>query len=127
MSGNSTYRALGILIESFSDFLQRIFEGNGQVKLDKEDLKNSLKRQAHLEIDDLLFLPWLNLQSKLDKVDTKTLDQVILYLYGKVSNENKRSRTTDLRILDLIKYLDTNRTEFSLDRNNIKNSLQHNL
>ncbi|HAF75771.1 MAG TPA: hypothetical protein DCG42_00485, partial [Maribacter sp.] len=78
-------RALGILIESFSDFLQRIFEGNGQVKLDKEDLKNSLKRQAHLEIDDLLFLPWLNLQSKLDKVDTKTLDQVILYLYGKVS------------------------------------------
>ncbi|MEO9479638.1 MAG: hypothetical protein ABJO28_15005 [Maribacter dokdonensis] len=127
MSGNSTYRALGILIESFSDFLQRIFEGNGQVKLDKEDLKNSLKRQAHLEIDDLLFSPWLNLQSKLDKVDTKTLDQVILYLYGKVSNENKRSRTTDLRILDLIKYLDTNRTEFSLDRNNIKNSLQHNL
>ncbi|SNZ00969.1 hypothetical protein [Flagellimonas pacifica] len=132
MAGTSIARALGVLIESFSDFLQRLFEGNGQVESNERDLKNSLKNQAELKVDDLLVAPWSNLRPKLDKLDTKILDRAILFIYNKAistdsSTRTNSDKTTDLRILDLIEYLDINRTEFSLDRNNIKNSLQHNL
>ena len=136
MAGTSIARALGLVIEIFSDFLQRLFEGVGQTELKEKELVNSLHSQGDITIGQLLKLPISELRPKLDKVDTNLLDGILVLLFEKSNNssglkdcENLMNGLTNQQLktkaVELIEYLNSTRTEFSLERNNIKNSLQH--
>lgn len=119
-------RGLGVLIETFSEFLQRLFEGNGNNEPSEEQLEKMLKAQGNLSLKEALELSSSKLLVKLRKIDTKHLDGLVVYLYDEMLKENiiprERLRNT---LKQLIIYLDNERDEFSLDRNNIKNSLLH--
>jgi len=125
MSGGSA-RGIGVLVEYFSEFLQRLFEGNGVEELSKKKLNKLLKSQGSLTFDDMINMSWGNLSPKLDEIDTKTLDQFIQFSYEKFVIEKKESnKQLEKRIFQLIDYLDSEREGFSLERNNIRNSIAH--
>lgn len=119
-------RGLGILIESFSEFLQRLFEGNGNNEPNKKELEKTLITQGNLSIKEIMEMPFSKLLIKLKNVDTKNLDRLVVHLYDKMledkTNTPERLENT---IMQLVRYLDDERDEFSLDRKNVKNSLLH--
>ncbi|RYC52670.1 hypothetical protein [Flagellimonas olearia] len=124
MSGSA--RGIGVLVEYFSEFLQRLFEGNGVEELSKKKLNKLLKSQGSLTFDDMINMSWGNLSPKLDEIDKKTLDQFVQFSYEKFVIEKKESnRQLEKRIFQLIDYLDSEREGFSLERNNIRNSIAH--
>lgn len=47
-------RGLGVLIESFSEFLQRLFEGNGNSKPNEKELEKLLRSQGNLTLKETL-------------------------------------------------------------------------
>ena len=129
MSRNLTSQGLQILIEELADFLQRLFEGNGQDDLDVKDFPKILLTQTNLTIKEVIEIPFSDLKIKLDRINTNVLDHLVIFLY---QTTNKKYETHKLlkehlynRIMELIIYLELNRKEFSLERNNIKNSLGH--
>lgn len=125
MSGGSA-RGIRVLVEYFSEFLQRLFEGNGVEELSKKKLNKLLKSQGSLTFDDMINMSWGNLSPKLDEIDTKTLDQFIQFSYEKFVIEKKESnKQLEKRIFQLIDYLDSEREGFFLERNNIRNSIAH--
>ncbi|MBO0323658.1 hypothetical protein J0X14_15215 [Muricauda sp. CAU 1633] len=122
-----TERGLGILIESFADFLQRLFEGNGNMEPSEEELEKALIAQGNLTLKETLELPFSKWLIKLKNINTKDLDKLNVHLYGKIINDKTNSvERLERTILQLINYLDDERDEFSLERNNIKNTLLHN-
>ncbi|MDT0608054.1 hypothetical protein [Croceitalea rosinachiae] len=122
----SVERGLGVLIESFSEFLQRLFEGNSNNEPSEKELEKILMTQGNLSVKETLELPFSKLLIKLKNIDTKNLDRLIVHLYNEMledkTNTPERLENT---IMQLVSYLDDERDEFSLDRNNIKNSLLH--
>ncbi len=48
MNGSSRYIVIELMIKSLSDFIERLFIGNGHVTLKENDLKKSLKTKADL-------------------------------------------------------------------------------
>jgi len=123
----STERGLGILIESFADFLQRLFEGNGSMEPNEKELEKALIAQGNLTLKETLELPFSKWLIKLKNINTKELDRLNVHLYGKMINDKTNSvERLERTIIQLINYLDNERDEFSLERNNIKNSLLHN-
>ncbi|WP_431163006.1 hypothetical protein [Flagellimonas beolgyonensis] len=123
----ATERGLGILIESFADFLQRLFEGNGNTEPSEKELEKELIAQGNLRLKETLELPFSKLLIKLKKINTKELDRLVVFLYGKMINDKSYSvKLLERTIIQLINFLDEERNEFSLERNNIKNSLLHN-
>ncbi|MDC6363644.1 MULTISPECIES: hypothetical protein [Flavobacteriaceae] len=122
----STERGLGILIESFADFLQRLIEGNGNMEPSEKELEKALIAQGNLTLKETLKLPFSNWSIKLKNINTKELDRLAVHLYGKMMNDKTNSvERLERTIIQLISYLDGERNEFSLERNNIKNSLLH--
>jgi len=123
----ATERGLGILIESFADFLQRLFEGNGNMEPSEKALEKALIAQGNLTLEETLGLPFSKWLIKLKNINTKELDRLNVHLYDKMINDKTNSvERLERTILQLINYLDNERDEFSLERNNIKNSLLHN-
>ncbi|MDC6363327.1 MULTISPECIES: hypothetical protein [Flavobacteriaceae] len=124
MSGSA--RGIGVLVEYFSEFLQRLFKGNGVEELSKKKLNKLLKSQGNLTFDDMINMSWGNLAPKLDEIGTKALDQFVQFSYEKFVIEKKESnKQLEKRIFQLIDYLDSEREGFSLERNNIRNSIAH--
>lgn len=122
----STERGLGILIESFADFLQRMFEGNGNLEPSEKELEKALKAQGNLTLKETLELPFSKWLIKLKNINAKELDRLVVHLYGKMINDKTNSvERLERTIIHLINYLDNERDEFCLERNNIKNSLLH--
>ncbi|MFC4219198.1 hypothetical protein [Flagellimonas marina] len=123
----STERELGILIESFADFLERLFEGNGNIEPSEKELEKLLIYQGNLSLNETLELSFSKLLIKLKNINTKELDRLAVFLYGKMINDKTNSVERLKRtIIQLMNYLDDERDEFSLERNNINNSLLHN-
>jgi len=123
----ATERGLGILIDSFADFLQRLFEGNGNMEPSEKELEKALIAQGNLTLKETLELPFSKWLIKLKNINTKELDRLNVHLYDKMINDKTNSvERLERTILQLINYLDDERDEFSLERNNIKNSLIHN-
>ena len=123
----ATERGLGILIESFAGFLQRLFEGNGNTEPGEKELEEALIAQGNLTLKETLELPFPKLLIKLKNINTKELDSLIVHLYVKMVNDKTNSVVRlERTIIQLINFLDDERNEFSLERNNIKNSLLHN-
>ena len=122
----SLEKGLGILIVSFSDFLRRLFEGKDDTTPSEKELKRVLNLQTNLTLKETLEVPFEKMFSNLEKLKTKDLDRLIIYLYNqfieKKTDSPERLKKT---IVLLVKYLDEEREGYSLDRSNIKNSLLH--
>ncbi|OWW23194.1 hypothetical protein B4Q04_21800 [Zobellia sp. OII3] len=135
MSGFSQYRMLGVLVEEFSEFLQRLFEGKEDKETSTRKIKETLS-QLDLTIADIAKKPISTIKVKLEKIDSEILDLIVVFLYQTSQNDNeaqdkhsltelKSLKNLNFQIMELIKYLDLERKTFSLERSNIKNSLQH--
>ena len=119
-------RGLGVLIESFSEFLQRLFEGNGNNEPSEKELEKTLMMQGNLSLKEFMELPFSKLLIKLKNIDTRNLDRLVVHLYDEMLEDKTDSpKRLENTIMELVSYLDDERDEFSFDRNNIKNSLLH--
>ena len=119
-------RGLGFLIESFSEFLQRLFEGNGNNEPNEKELEKKLMTQGNLSLKEAQELPFSKLLVKLNNIDTRNLDRLVVHLYEEMLEDKTNTpERLEKTIIQLVSYLDDERDEFSLDRNNIKNSLLH--
>lgn len=133
MNGSSRYIVIELMIKSLSDFIERLFIGNDHTTLKENDLKKSLRTKADLSFIELTDRPFSELKNKLDKLDINLINDITVFLFEKTNQEtkNKKYKASDsdkkvnLRNLELIDYLETCRNAHSLERYNIKNSLQH--
>ena len=135
MKNSYRHRWLGELILEFSEFLQRLFESSEDEESSVKKIKDTLN-QSNLTISDFAEKPISKLKTKLEQIDSRTLDLIVVFLYEQSQKENENLKKGDLkgikstenlnsRISELIEYLNIERKTFSLDRNNIKNSLEH--
>ena len=123
---SSFERGLGVLVESFSEFLQRLFEGNGNNEPSEKELEKTLMTQGNLSLKESMELPFSKLHIKLKNIDTRNLDRLVVHLYDEMlEDKTDTPERLENTIMELVSYLDGERDEFSLDRNNIKNSLLH--
>ena len=99
----TTERGLGILIESFADFLQRLFEGNGNMESSVKELEKALIAQGNLTLKETLELPFSKWLIKLKNINTKELDSLNVHLYDKMINDKTNSvERLERTILQLI-------------------------
>ena len=127
------YIVLELLINKFSEFIEWLFEKKEKSELNKINKLNIiLKNQIDLSIFDISEITLEELKIKLEKVDSKLLEDVITRLFKvSISEENnqtfqkiKSNVKLNKRIMELILYSENRFDKLSLELLNIKNSLE---
>ena len=131
-----SYDALGLMIEKLSRFIEWIFEKKKKSELvEIEELNSILKNQFNFSIIEISENPIDVVKTKLKKIDVFFLDKTISELYKATISKNdnqifqrlKLNAKLDYRIMELILFAEINFNKSSMERNNIKNSLQERL
>ncbi|MGY6649617.1 hypothetical protein [Wenyingzhuangia sp. IMCC45574] len=127
----SNGRGLGIIIERLSEILEEfVFPDKSQEKINKSTLNLSLKEQANLSIASLVTKPFALIEKKLLYVNEKTMEQTLDFIYRKYKQPKRTpelTQTINTRLTEIINYLDQNTNELSIPRNNIRNSIEHDI
>ena len=128
--------AIGLLVEKFQEFLENIFEPKKKTELEElHELDIKIRTNFDISILEITESRFETISSKIIQIDNRTLDKIILLTYSCVNSVKKselleRLRNNELlnkRLLDLIQLAEKKSDKLSLERNNIKNSLQQQL
>jgi hypothetical protein len=128
--------AIGLLVEKFQEFLENIFEPKKKTELEElHELDIKIRTNFDISILEITESNFETISSKIIQIDNRTLDKIILLTYSCVNSVKKselleRLRNNELlnkRLLDLIQLAEKKSDKLSLERNNIKNSLQQQL
>lgn len=128
--------AIGLLVEKFQEFLENLFEPKKKTELEElNELDIEITTNFDTSILEITETSIETISSKLNQIDNRTLDKIILLTYSCVNSVKKselieRLRKNELlnkRLLDLIQFAEMKSNKLSLERNNIKNSLQQQL
>ncbi|MVO07756.1 hypothetical protein GOQ30_01095 [Flavobacterium sp. TP390] len=126
--------AIGLLIEKFQEFLENLFEPKKKTKLEAlYELDSVIKTNFTISILEITEERLEVISSKLNQIDIRTLDEIIVLIYSCVNSgikselieRLKKNPSLKKRLLDLIQFTENKSNTLSLERNNIKNSLQH--
>lgn len=129
----SSYVALELMIDKFSEFIEWLFGKKRKSELDKiNELNETLKNQFNLSIYEVAESKFEAIKLKLEKADSKLLDEIISSLFessiSKSKNQTfhrlKSNVKLNVRIMELILYAENRYNKLSLESYNIKNSLQ---
>lgn len=127
--------AVMLMILKLSEFMESLFrKKNKPLSNELIDLNNELINNYKLSITDISEYKLDDLELKLELVDKYVLDKIIFSFYKVTYSENdaiiiqklKTNKNLKKRIMELIQFAENKSNHFSLERNNIKNSLQHN-
>lgn len=133
MSFNTMFY-FGILVGKFQEFLERIFEAKKKSELEELiDLDTELKNKYDVSIVEIIEEEFENMILRIQKVEVYQLDLMVLMVYSCVNSKNKseylekfrRIDTLNKRLLDLIYFIEGKTNKPSIERNNLKNSLNH--
>ncbi|WP_159778980.1 hypothetical protein [Flavobacterium sp. 9AF] len=128
--------AIGLLIEKFQEFLENLFEPKKKTKLEElYELDSIIKANFTISVLEITEERFEEVSSKLNPIDIQTLDKIIVLTYSCVNSVQKselierlkKNESLNKRLLDLIQFAENKSNILSLERNNIKNSLQHQL
>ena len=128
--------AIGLLVEKFQEFLENIFEPKKKTELEElHELDIKIRTNFDISILEITESRFETISLKINQIDNRTLDKIILLTYSCVNSVEKselleRLRNNELlneRLLDLIQFAEKKSDKLSLERNNIKNSLQQQL
>lgn len=127
--------AVMLMILKLSEFMGSLFRKKNKPLSNKLiDLNHELINNYKLSITDISENKFNDLELKLELVDKYVLDKIIFSFYKVTYSENdaiiiqklKTNKNLKKRIMELIQFAENKSNHFSLERNNIKNSLQHN-
>ncbi len=127
--------AIMLMIIKLSEFMESLFGKKNKPFSDElTDLNHQLINNYKFSIIDISENKFDDLELKLELVDKYVLDKIIFSLYKVTYSEYdniiiqklKNNKNLIKRIMELIQFAENKSNHFSLERNNIKNSLQHN-
>jgi len=127
--------AVMLMILKLSEFMEFLFRKKNKPLSDELiDLNHELINNYKLSIFDISENNFDDLELKLELVDKYVLDKIIFSFYKVTYSENdtimiqklKTNKNLKKRTMELIQFAENKSNHFSLERNNIKNSLQHN-
>lgn len=124
--------AIGLLAEKFQDFLEWIFEPKRKSDFEKlRDIDEYLKKDFEINVTEIIESEFSIVTSKIQNLEIRILDHLIVLIYQcNQSNikpdflKNVNEQQLHLRLMELIEFAEKKSKKLSLDRNNIKNSLQ---
>lgn len=124
--------AIGFLAEKFQEFLEWIFEPKRKSDFEKlQDIDEYLKKDFEINVTEIIESDFSYVTSKIEKLEIRILDQLIVLIYRcNQSNaksdflKNVNEQQLHLRLMKLIEFTEKKSEKLSLDRNNLKNSLQ---
>ena len=131
----SSYNAIGIIILKFREFIENLIEPK-ITELDKlKSINSYLLKEFNLSVIEITEIELDELKFKLEKINTLILDDLILLIYRNSLSKSedkllislKLNNNLNQRILDLINFVEVKTNKISLERNNIKNSIEHQL
>jgi hypothetical protein len=127
--------AVMLMILKLSEFMESLFKKKNKPLSDELiDLNHELINNYKLSITDISENKFDDLELKLELVDKYVLDKIIFSFYKVTYSENdviiiqklKTNKNLKKRIMELIQFAENKSNHFTLERNNIKNSLRHN-
>lgn len=124
--------AIGLLAEKFQDFLEWIFEPKRKSDFEKlRDIDEYLKKDFEINVTEIIESDFSYATSKIENLEIRILDHLIVLIFQcNQSNtktdflKNINEQDLHLRLMKLIEFAEKKSKKLSLDRNNIKNSLQ---
>ncbi|MFN7044368.1 MAG: hypothetical protein ACK4M1_04160 [Flavobacterium sp.] len=124
--------AIGLLVEKFQEFLEWIFEPKRKSDFEKlRDIDEYLKKDFDININEIIESDFTHITFKIENIEIRILDQLILLIYQSNLNnakpdflKNINEQQLYLRLMELIEFAEKKSKKLSLDRNNLKNSLQ---
>jgi hypothetical protein len=131
----SSYNAIGIIILKFREFIENLIDPK-ITELDKlKSINSYLLKEFNLSVIEITEIELDELKFKLEKINTLILDDLILLIYRNSLSKSedkllislKLNNNLNQRILDLINFVELKTNKISLERNNIKNSIEHQL
>lgn len=127
--------AIMLMILKLSELMESLFrKKNKPLSIELVALNQELKKNYKLSIIDISEKSIDDLEKKLELVDSYILDKIILSFYNVIYSENddliihklKSNKNLKEKIMELILFAENKSNHFSLERNNVKNSLLHN-
>lgn len=124
--------AIGLLVEKFQEFMEWIFEPKRKSDFEKLiDLDLYVKKEFEINIKEIIESDFTHITSKIEKIEIRILDQLISLIYQCNSNKakpdflkNTNQKQLNLRLMELIKLAEKQSKKQSLERNNLKNSIE---
>jgi hypothetical protein len=127
--------AIMLMILKLNEIIESLFRKKSKsLSIELIELDNLLKKNYGLSIIAVSENTLVDLEKKLELVDMYVLDKIIFTFYNVIYSEKddiiiqklKSNINLKERIMELILFAESKSNHFSLERNNIKNSLQHN-
>lgn len=128
--------AIYLIIRKLKEFVEHIFfdkKNDIQKELIKIDTK--LKSQYDITILQILENDLEIVSSKIKNIEIRYLDKIIVLIYQNVNSDSqsllfkqlKSNKNINVRLFELIQFAENKSNKLSLERNNIKNSILHQL
>lgn len=125
--------AIGLLVEKFIELLEWLIEPKKKTEIEELlEMDTYLKLKFNLSIKEITEFDFEKIAAKLRKIEVSVLDNLILLIFRCAENKNEPNfftklnrRNLNVRLMELIEFVEENNNNFSLERNNLKNSLQH--
>ncbi|RAR48484.1 hypothetical protein [Flavobacterium lacus] len=127
--------AIMLMILKLNEIIESLFRKKRKsVSIELIELDHLLKKNYGFSIIAVSENTIVDLEKKLELVDLYVLDKIIFSFYNVIYSEKddliiqklKSNINLKERIMELILFTESKSNHFSLERNNIKNSLQHN-
>ena len=128
--------ALAYIIENFQEFLENLFDPKKKTNAEELTLLDTkLKTNYNITLLEITENEYETIAHTLEKIDSITLDKIALLIYSAVTSKKKSelidklktNKTLFNRLLQLILLSEKKTPKLSLERNNLKNSLQQKL
>jgi hypothetical protein len=128
--------ALAYIIENFQEFLENLFEPKKKTNAEElTQLDNKLKTNYNITLLEITENEYETITPTLEKIDSITLDKIALLIYSSVTSKKKSELIDKLksnknifnRLRLLIQLSEKKSNKLSLERNNLKNSVQQKL
>ncbi|WP_338375259.1 hypothetical protein [uncultured Flavobacterium sp.] len=128
--------ALAYIIENFQEFLENLFDAKKKTNAEELTLLDSkLKTNYNITFLEITENEYETIALTLEKIDSITLDKIALLIYRAVTSKKKTELIDKFktnkeifnRLMQLIQLSEKKSNKVSVERNNLKNSVQQKL
>lgn len=128
--------AIAYIIENFKEFLENLFDPKKKTNAAELTLLDTkLKTNYNITLQEITENEFETTALTLEKIDSITLDKIALLIYSSVTSKKKSELIDKLKsnknifklLMLLIQLSEKKSPKLSLERNNLKNSVQQKL
>lgn len=128
--------ALTTFLTKFHELVEDLFYPKKKTNLEElEELDSKLQVNFNITILEIAESEYHTIAPTIEKIDSTTLDKIALLIYSSVNSKKetalstklKTNKTLNQRLMQLILLSEKKSNKLSLERNNLKNSIEQQL